>query len=114
MVRLKSAYSKMNMRVKTWHCLRHTRGTSLFGETGDRELAKMWLGHGSDKVFERYNHTYEEMARAKKRTGLKKSEHFNDWFFGEEEKPRIQMFQTESQKNFMRVLAYPVENVEVL
>lgn len=84
-IRLKSAFEKVGISFKTWHCLRHTRGTELFGETGDRELAKMWLGHGSDKVFERYNHAYEELVRTSQRTGLKKNEKFDDWFFGESE-----------------------------
>lgn len=86
MVRLKIAYEKANIRFKTWHCLRRTRGNELFEETGDRELAKMWLGHGSNKVFERYNHTYEALVRTSKRTRLKKGERFDDWFFGENEK----------------------------
>lgn len=81
MTRLKVAHEKTGIRLKTWHCLRHTRGTELFGETGDRELAKMWLGHGSNKVFEKYNHTYEEFVRSKKRSNLKKDEKFDEWFY---------------------------------
>lgn len=102
--RVKETYKKLNFKEKTWHCLRHTRGTQLFGETGDRELAKMWLGHGSDKVFERYNHTYEELARSKKRTGLKKDEHFDDWFFSQEDKPKFNPQDFPMYKNWQRVV----------
>jgi len=42
-----------------------------------------------------YYLTYEELARSKKRTGLKKDEHFDDWFFNQEEKPKYQLVMTE-------------------
>ncbi len=93
--------------------MRHTRGTYLFGETGDRELAKMWLSHGSDKVFERYNHTYEELARAKKRSRLKKGEDFNDWFFKHENEKESSFSLTKAQKELMRSFSYPVDESRV-
>lgn len=80
--RLRKAYEQLGGRVKTWHSCRHTRGTILFGETGDRELAKMWLGHGSNKVFERYNHTYEQIVRDGARPKLSRMETFESWFVG--------------------------------
>jgi len=66
--RLREAHKKEKLRYKCWHLLRHTRGTLLFGETGDRELSKMWLGHSSNKVFEKYNHTYQQMVRGAKKS----------------------------------------------
>jgi integrase len=85
MTRLKQAYEKLEMRMKTWHCLRHSRGTFLFGETGDRELAKIWLGHGSNKVFERYNHTFQQMVRNAKRPKPRREDDFESWLAGKSE-----------------------------
>lgn len=80
MTRLKIAYEQKNLPCKTWHCLRHSRGTELFGETGDRELCKLWLGHESNRVFERYNHVYEEMVRDSARPALSRKNDFESWF----------------------------------
>lgn len=79
LTRLKQAQEMLNLRHKTWHCLRHTRGTLLFGETGDRELAKMWLGHSSDRVFEKYNHTFQESVRKARKPAVRDSDDFNAW-----------------------------------
>lgn len=79
MTRLKKAQEVQSLPSKTWHCLRHTRGTMLFGETGDRELAKMWLGHSSDRVFEKYNHTFQESVRKAKKHMVKKTDDFESW-----------------------------------
>jgi integrase len=80
MTRLKQAHEGLNLGHKTWHCLRHTRGTMLFGQTGDRELAKMWLGHSSCRVFEKYNHTFQEVVRKSKRPVVKREGDFESWF----------------------------------
>lgn len=80
MARLKLAYEQCNLPCKTWHCLRHSRGTFLFGESGDRELAKIWLGHSSNKVFSRYDHTLEEMVRDSARPVLRRENNFESWF----------------------------------
>lgn len=79
MTRLKSAHEGLNLGHKTWHCLRHTRATTLFGETGDRELAKMWLGHSSDRVFSKYEHCYQEAIRKAKRPEISKNGDFESW-----------------------------------
>lgn len=78
--RLKLAYEQLKRPLKTWHCLRHTRGTDLFGTTGDRELCKLWLGHESNRVFERYNHVYEEMVRSSSRPELRREIDADSWF----------------------------------
>lgn len=79
MTRLKQAQERAHQRHKTWHCLRHTRATTLFGETGDRELAKMWLGHVSDKVFNKYSHCYQEAIRKARKPVVKVAHDFEQW-----------------------------------
>lgn len=61
--RLKRSFEKSNLKYRSWHCCRHSRGTFLHGKTGDKELGMKWLGHTSDKVYERYIHTYEGLVR---------------------------------------------------
>lgn len=61
--RLKAAFNALNIKYRPWHCCRHSRGTYLHGKTGDRELGMKWLGHSSEKVYDKYVHTYEGMMR---------------------------------------------------
>lgn len=60
--RLRKAFEAAGYTYKTWHLLRHTRGTELYSNTWNKDLCKVWLGHTSDKVFERYNHAHELMV----------------------------------------------------
>jgi hypothetical protein len=41
----------------------------LIGETGNSLLARLWLGHSSEKVLKRYVHIYEVIVRAAKKSG---------------------------------------------
>lgn len=61
--RLKQAYKITSLRYRSWHCCRHTRGTFIHGKTGDKELTMQWLGHSSEKVHNKYLHTYEGLMR---------------------------------------------------
>jgi integrase len=61
--RLKEAFDKANLTYRSWHCFRHSRGTFLHGKTGDKELTMQWLGHSSEKVHNKYLHTYEGLMR---------------------------------------------------
>ncbi|MDC1173889.1 hypothetical protein OAT67_00720 [Bacteriovoracaceae bacterium] len=63
MFRLKEAFEKSNLKYRSWHCCRHSRGTFLHGKTGDKELSMQWLGHASEKVHNKYIHTYEGLMR---------------------------------------------------
>lgn len=64
----KRAQETIKIRYRPWHCLRHTRATLLAGSLSDEGLIRLWLGHRSVRVFERYNHLYESMIRAAKKT----------------------------------------------
>ena len=66
-IRLKKAYEACGFHYRSWHCCRHFRATFLIGETGNNILAKLWLGHSSEKVLSRYVHTYEAVVRAAKK-----------------------------------------------
>lgn len=61
--RLKEAFEKCGLKYRSWHCCRHSRGTFLHGKTGDKELTMKWLGHSSEKVHNKYIHTYEGLMR---------------------------------------------------
>ena len=61
--KLKKAFEQCGIRYKTWHCCRHTRGTFLYGKTGDKALSMAWLGHSSERVHNKYLHTYEALMR---------------------------------------------------
>lgn len=61
--RLKEAFEKVSLKYRSWHCCRHSRGTFLHGKTGDKELTMQWLGHSSEKVHNKYLHTYEGLMR---------------------------------------------------
>ncbi|MDA9189678.1 hypothetical protein N9O57_01720 [bacterium] len=61
--KLKKAFDQCGIRYKTWHCCRHTRGTFLYGKTGDKALSMAWLGHSSERVHNKYLHTYEALMR---------------------------------------------------
>lgn len=65
--KLKKAFAARNLKPRTWHSCRHTRATMLIGETGNNLLAKLWLGHSSDRILNRYVHIYEEIVRKLKR-----------------------------------------------
>ena len=69
--RLRLAYETLGLNYRSWHCCRHTRATMLIGETANPMLARLWLGHSSEKVLQRYVHIYEAIVRSakKKRTG---------------------------------------------
>ena len=62
-LRLKEAFKKSGLKYRSWHCCRHSRGTFLHGKTGDKELTMQWLGHASEKVHNKYIHTYEGLMR---------------------------------------------------
>lgn len=61
--RLKEAFRKVNMRYRSWHCCRHTRGTYLHSIREDTALGKRWLGHVSERVYQKYVHTHEALIR---------------------------------------------------
>lgn len=82
MTRLKQAYEALGIKCRTWHCLRHTRGTMLFAQTHDRELAKIWLGHTSDRVFSAYLHCNQQMVRKVRRPAVRKCDDFDAWMSG--------------------------------
>ena len=68
--KLRKAYEKVGLHYRSWHCCRHTRATMLIGETGNTFLARLWLGHSSEKVLNRYVHIYEAVVRSvKKKNG---------------------------------------------
>ncbi len=69
-LKLRQAYESCQLRYRSWHCCRHTRATFLIGQTGNPVLAKIWLGHSSDKILNRYVHTYEAMTRSVKKSGV--------------------------------------------
>lgn len=65
--RLQNAYESCGLKYRSWHCCRHTRATMLIGETANTFLARLWLGHSSEKVLKRYVHIYESVIRAAKK-----------------------------------------------
>ncbi len=65
--RLQNAYERCGLRYRSWHCCRHTRATMLIGETANTFLARLWLGHSSERVLKRYVHIYESVIRAAKK-----------------------------------------------
>ncbi|MDD9951566.1 MAG: site-specific integrase [Zetaproteobacteria bacterium] len=67
MRRLNQVYAQLGLRRRTWHCCRHSCATNVLGATGDLMLARMWLGHKSEKVIERYVHVHEQMIREVKK-----------------------------------------------
>ncbi len=58
-----SAYENSGHEYKSWHDCRHTRGTFLYGKTQSKELCKLWMGHVTERVFNKYIHVYEIMER---------------------------------------------------
>ena len=71
--RLKDAYKNCHLKYRSWHCCRHTRATMLIGETSNPLLARLWLGHSSEKVLNRYVHTYEAIVRSAKKNETDKN-----------------------------------------
>lgn len=65
--KLHAAYEQCGLHYRSWHSCRHTRATMLIGETGNSLLARLWLGHSSEKVLKRYVHIYEAIVRAAKK-----------------------------------------------
>lgn len=61
--KLKKAFEQCGLRYRSWHCCRHSRGTFLYGKTGDKALSMAWLGHSSERVHSKYLHTYEALMR---------------------------------------------------
>jgi integrase len=61
------AFEKCGLKYRSWHCCRHTRATMLIGETSNSLLARLWLGHSSEKVLSRYVHIYEAVVRSAKK-----------------------------------------------
>lgn len=68
--KLRDAYESCGLHYRSWHSCRHTRATMLIGETGNSLLARLWLGHSSEKVLKRYVHIYEAIVRAAKKNEL--------------------------------------------
>ncbi|MDD9950980.1 MAG: tyrosine-type recombinase/integrase [Zetaproteobacteria bacterium] len=66
--RLLQVYARLHLKPRSWHCCRHSCATNVLGATGDLMLARMWLGHKSTKVIERYVHVHEQMVRALKKS----------------------------------------------
>lgn len=64
---LKKVYQELGLPYHSPHCCRHTRATILIGETGDTTLTRMWLGHTSTRVLERYVHVYQACVRKAKK-----------------------------------------------
>ena len=64
---VKKAYQELGLPFHSPHCCRHTRATWLIGETGDTILTRMWLGHTSTRVLERYVHVYQACVRNAKK-----------------------------------------------
>ena len=52
--RLKRAYQKAQLSYRSWHCCRHSCATHLMGRTTDPNLVRIWLGHNSLQILERY------------------------------------------------------------
>ncbi|MBI2603322.1 MAG: hypothetical protein HYW48_09720, partial [Deltaproteobacteria bacterium] len=65
------AFMKLQLRYRSWHCLRHTRATLLIGQTGDFLLTRMWLGHKKQEILERYIHVYQAIVRNAKKKATK-------------------------------------------
>ncbi len=63
-----NAYKALSLPYHSPHCCRHSRATLLIGETGDTILTRMWLGHSSQKVLDRYVHIYQAAVRKAKKT----------------------------------------------
>ena len=68
---IKKAYTQLRIPYHNPHCCRHTRATWLVGETGDAILTRMWLGHTSSKVLDKYVHIYQACVRKAKKGGEK-------------------------------------------
>lgn len=60
--RVKAAFIACGLRPRTHHCLRHTVSTRLW-TVNDSRLPRIWLGHKSARVAERYNHITQRIAR---------------------------------------------------
>ncbi len=77
---LQYAYQALDLQYRSWHCCRHSCATNLIGLTGDHNLARLWLGHSSLAVIERYVHIHQAIVRASQkqrseaRSGIKKLE----------------------------------------
>ena len=64
---VQKAYAALGIPYHNPHCCRHTRATWLVGETGDTFLTRMWLGHTSQKVLDKYVHIYQACVRKAKK-----------------------------------------------
>jgi site-specific recombinase XerD len=60
---LKESFEACKIRYKSWHCCRHSRATYLIGELKEPMIVRLWLGHKSIKVLEKYNHLYQAVVR---------------------------------------------------
>ena len=60
---VRSTYFQGVPNVWVKYCCRHTRGTFLYGKTGEKALSMSWLGHSSERVHDKYLHTYEALMR---------------------------------------------------
>lgn len=69
--RLMAAYQGCHLRYRSWHCCRHSCATKLIGETGDFNLARLWLGHSSPSTIERYVHIHQAIVRMAKQSAGK-------------------------------------------
>jgi integrase len=61
--RLVQAYADARIRYRSWHCCRHSCATNLIGSTGDYNLGRLWLGHSTPSVIERYVHVHQAIVR---------------------------------------------------
>lgn len=64
--RLKKAFANCKLKYRSWHCCRHSRATDLIGRTGSQFLTRIWLGHSSQRITDKYIHIYEAITRAAK------------------------------------------------
>jgi integrase len=72
--RLQEAYKTVGLPYRSWHCCRHSCATNIIGRTGDYSFARLWLGHSSPSVIERYVHVHKVIVRmALKREGGKQT-----------------------------------------
>lgn len=64
--RLKQAFEANKLKYRSWHCCRHSRATFLIGELKELMIVRLWLGHKSINVLEKYNHIYQAIIRKAK------------------------------------------------
>jgi integrase len=63
---LRQAYEALGQPPKGYHCCRHSFVTFLVGRTRSFFLVRALTGHKKAEAFERYLHTFEQIARLAK------------------------------------------------